>query len=72
MNASAPAFFLAFAKIHLPFTQLPLKLLVREQILSRVVFEQLKGGDPMSSEKPGEAIGSVSGGDRVEQPLRAN
>ena len=33
--------------------------------------QQLKGGDPMSSEKPGEAIGFVCNGSLVEQPPRA-
>jgi len=35
----------------------------------RLFLKQLKGGDPMSSEKPGEAIGSVRAGGDVEQPL---
>lgn len=40
-------------------------------IRARHVLKQPKGGDPMSSEKPGRTIGSVSKDYRTEQPLRA-
>ena len=36
-----------------------------------IVVQQLKGGDPMSSEKPGTVIGSVCVKGFMEQPLGA-
>ena len=35
-----------------------------------IVVQQLKGGDPMSSEKPGTVIGSVCVKVFLEQPLK--
>ena len=37
----------------------------------QTIVQQLKGGDPMSSEKPGAEIGFVCIGGLVEQPLLA-
>jgi len=46
-------------------------LSIRRACVAPDFVQQLKGGDPMSSEKPGEAIGFVCNGSLVEQPLRA-